>query len=497
MTDEYTGHDTISGRPTAVSAEQLEQQFVYTEPEVVSETIFEDVAQPAQPQPQPQPQTPWGTPQIPVQTAAIPTRERSFSAKHLWLTALASLIAALLGASLASFLILGNIPTVTTIERLVPTPAREALGIDTGTDLSVNVAAKVLPSVVSISVTQEQMTMMGIMTAEGSGSGVIMREDGYILTNYHVIESGSSIMVTANSETYEATVVGTDPSSDLAVLKIDANDLPMITIGNSSDLKVGQYVMAVGNPFGLSESVSVGIISALGRTEAFQLGNQIAAYANLIQTDAAINPGNSGGALVDADGRLIGINTLIKTTSGSSAGVGFAIPVDTALDIANQLIEGVEVSHPFLGVATQSVDAMAAQQLQLPVETGAYIVEVVSGSPAQRAGFQIGDIIVRIGDRAITTTEDVFAAVRSHREGDTVTVEFYRGGELSSVEVTLGNDTATVQSIPSAEYELEEASRAAEGMGGSEGNNSSGAQGSIIPQELLDLIHQNAFESSW
>ncbi|MCL2819106.1 MAG: PDZ domain-containing protein, partial [Actinomycetia bacterium] len=249
------------------------------------------------------------------------------------------------------------------------------------------------------------------------------------------------------------------------------------------------------NPFGLSESVSVGIISALGRTEAFRMGNQIAAYANLIQTDAAINPGNSGGALVDADGRLIGINTLIKTTSGSSAGVGFAIPVDTALDIANQLIESGTVSHPFLGVATQTVDEMSAQQMGLAVSEGAYVVEVVEGSPAQKAGFAVGDIIVRIGDRAIRSTEDVFAAVRSQREGDTVTVEYYRGDDLRSVEVTLGNDTTETARAATQQQtaELEQLPLAPEASQIPEVDGSSPHEGSM-PQELLDLMREYGFQ---
>jgi putative serine protease PepD len=236
----------------------------------------------------------------------------------------------------------------------------------------------------------------------------------------------------------------------------------------------------VGSPFGLSESVSVGIISALGRTEAIRTGDLLSAYANLIQTDAAINPGNSGGALVDADGRLIGINTFIMTTSGSSAGVGFAIPVDTALDIATQLIEGGTATHSFLGVSTQTIDAMSAAQFNLPVETGAYVVEVVSGSPADKGGIQSGDILVSIGDKVINTSEDVFAAVRAHRAGETVTVEYYREGELLKTEVTLASDADDVVSNPATPPSDQ-----------NQGNSSSGGGG--IPQELLDLLREYGF----
>jgi len=277
------------------------------------------------------------------------------------------------------------------------------------------------------------------------------------------------------------------------VLKIDATDLPAITIGTSSDLKVGQYVMAVGNPFGLSESVSVGIISALGRTEAFQLGNQLAAYANLIQTDAAINPGNSGGALVDADGRLIGINTLIKTTSGSSAGVGFAIPVDTALDIAVQLMEGGTASHPFLGVSTQTIDAGSAQQFRLPVDAGAYIIEIVADSPAQKAGLQKGDIIVKVGSREVRTSEDVFAAVRSHKAGDMVVVEFFRGDTRDSVEVTLVSDDATA-AAPTTESETEIGQNP---EGPAVQNSSADPHEGYTYQQLLDILREMGANLSW
>jgi len=414
-----------------------------------------------------------------------------FTGKHISLTIVIALITALIGAGLASFFMFGATEAVPQLEkqfeRIASSEPRETLGIDTGTELSVNVAAKALPSVVSVAVTQEQMTLMGAMQAEGNGSGVIIREDGYILTNYHVIEGGTRIEVTAGTKTYEATVVGTDPSSDLAVLKVDARDLPAIDIGTSSDLKVGQYVMAVGNPFGLSESVSVGIISALGRTEAFRTGSMLAVYANLIQTDAAINPGNSGGALVDADGRLIGINTLIKTTSGSSAGVGFAIPVDTALDIANQLIEGGTASHPFLGVATQTVDSASSQQFRMPVDAGAYVVEVLVGSPADKAGLQKGDILVRIGERDINTSEDVFAAVRMYKEGDVVVVEYYRGDNLQKTEVTLGNDSDEV---------AVEGSRMPEEMVPNDASQSNPHEG-IVPQELIDMLKRYGFSHSW
>ncbi len=214
-------------------------------------------------------------------------------------------------------------------------------------EVSEAVAAKVVPAVVNVTVQQQgfdPFTGQNVRRDVGNGSGVIVREDGYILTNYHVIEGADSIVVTVGVEDKPATVVGIDTSSDLAVLKIEGDGYPAAEAGSSKDLRVGQYVMAVGSPFGLEKTVTVGIISALNRSSLVDGTNDLTTYTNLIQTDAAINPGNSGGALVDSLGRLVGINTLIQSPSGSvgapqSAGIGFAIPVDFAIDIAKQLIE--------------------------------------------------------------------------------------------------------------------------------------------------------------
>lgn len=356
-----------------------------------------------------------------------------------------ALFAGLMGAVIGGSVVSGISSELRTIipELNIDSTTYDNLAQDTNTDLSVQVAKKVLPTVVSIQVTGA--TAVNPFTgqessAASSGSGVIIRSDGYILTNNHVIEAGQSVQVTAGTETYDAKVVGSDPSTDLAVLKIEATSLPAIKIGSSSNLEVGSYVMAVGSPFGLEKSVSTGIISGLGRSNLLEGASSITAYINLIQTDAAINPGNSGGALVDAAGQLIGINTLISSTSGSSAGVGFAIPVDSAMDIANQLIDSGKASHPFLGVSTQSVNEASAKQYGLPVNAGAYVVYTSPDSPAEKAGLTRGDIIVKIGNQDIDTTEDVFTAVRSGKAGEKVTIEYYRSNEKKSVEVTLGSD---------------------------------------------------------
>ncbi|MCL2680358.1 MAG: trypsin-like peptidase domain-containing protein [Coriobacteriia bacterium] len=312
-------------------------------------------------------------------------------------------------------------------------------------ELSVRVAQKVLPSVVSISGAIEPDGGMGGMgmgmgEVRSAGAGVILQSEGYIVTNNHVIEQMNTITVTAGAQEYPAVLVGADPSTDLAILKIDAEDLPAIELGTSSNLLEGQYVMAVGSPFGHEMSVSAGIISGLGRSNVIATQSTLTAYVDLIQTDAAINPGNSGGALVDREGRLIGINSLINTTSGSSAGVGFAIPVDTVVHVANQLIETGSASHAFLGIGTQTITPEIARAYGFPIDRGVVVNFVAGGSPADVAGIRVGDFIVRIGDHSIASSEDVFSAIRSHRVGDKVQVEIYRSGENDVLNATLASD---------------------------------------------------------
>ncbi len=317
--------------------------------------------------------------------------------------------------------------------------------------LAETVAQIALPSVVNIDV-YTQTSSQGLMglaadsddeyTESSLGSGIIISSDGYILTNYHVIEDADRLLVTTQDGEYEAEVVGTDPTSDLAVLKIDATDLTAIEIGSSSDLVVGEWVMAVGSPFGLEQSVSTGIVSATSRTtSALNSDDSVAVYTNMIQTDAAINPGNSGGALVDSDGKLIGVNTLIASTSGTSSGVGFAIPVDYAISIAEQIINGETPTHAQIGVSAMSITSQLAQRFGLDVDSGAYVTSVTSGSGADEAGIQEGDIITGVEDTEITSATDLQLAVRSHDVGDEVLVTFIRGGEEQTVEVTLGSDS--------------------------------------------------------
>lgn len=296
------------------------------------------------------------------------------------------------------------------------------------------VAAKAVPSVASVYV----------MTSSSSslGSGVILDTDGNILTNYHVIDGAEEISVTIEGQSYTATVVGSDESSDLAVIKADLEDATVtpIEVGDSSSLVMGQWVMAIGSPYGLEQSVSTGIVSALYRSTMMQSTSGNTIYTNLIQTDAAINPGNSGGALVDSEGKLVGINTLIESESGSSAGIGFAIPSNYAIEVANTIISGKQVVHPYIGLSMQTVTSSLAQRYGLGASSGAYVVEVMSGSPADTAGIKSGDIITAVDGESITSADGMILAIRSKNVGDTVSVTFVRDGKEQTVQVTLGSD---------------------------------------------------------
>ena len=312
-------------------------------------------------------------------------------------------------------------------------------GDSTDTTLANAVAQKALPSVVSINVTTSD--------GEGVGSGVVLDTDGNIVTNYHVIEGAQSISVSTGDASYDATVVGSDESSDLAVIKIDAGDaaLTPIEVGDSSTLQVGDWVMSLGSPFGLEQSVSTGIVSSLYRSTMLQNTSGNTIYTHLIQTDATINPGNSGGALVDDEGKLVGINSLIESYSGSSSGVGFAIPGNYAVEVAQKLIAGQTVTHAYIGGSFQTVTANNARSNSLSVNQGAYVAELADDGPAAQAGIQKGDVITALDDEEITSSDALVLAVRSHSVGDTVTVTLMRGSKQMQVQVTLGSDEALQQ----------------------------------------------------
>ena len=301
------------------------------------------------------------------------------------------------------------------------------------------VAAKALPSVVTVYCTFPE--------GEGMGSGVIYDTDGNILTNNHVVEDAESISVSLNGESYDAELVGTDASSDLAVLHVDFGDTEVtpMEIGSSSDLQVGDWVMSVGSPFGLESSVSQGIVSALSRSTLLENATGNTLYTNLIQTDATINPGNSGGALVNAEGKLVGICTLYSSDTESFAGIGYAIPSDYAVEVADKIIAGETVTHAYIGLSMQTVNPQNATRHGLSVDSGAYVVEVTEGGPAATAGIQVGDVITSIGGERISSADAAILAVRSHSIGETVQVTVMRGSEELTFDVTLGSDEALQQ----------------------------------------------------
>lgn len=305
---------------------------------------------------------------------------------------------------------------------------------NTKADVAQAVAKKCLPSVASLNVTAANGRYVG--------SGVLLDKQGHILTNYHVVARAQSISVTLGKKRYEAKVVGSDPSSDLAVIKIKAQekDLTPMEIADSSSLVVGDWVMSIGSPYGLDQSVSSGIVSSLYRSTMLPsaAGNTI--YANLIQTDAAINPGNSGGALVNAQGKLVGINSIIESKSGANAGIGFAIPSNYAVRVAQTIISGKPVLHAYIGLALQTVTPENSAHSQLAVNQGAYVAKVTPGSPADKAGIKQGDVITKINDEAISSADALILAIRSREVGDKIKVTVQRGDAEKTVEVTLGSD---------------------------------------------------------
>ncbi len=275
----------------------------------------------------------------------------------------------------------------------------------------------------------------------GSGSGVIISEDGYIVTNNHVIENADEIeVVLHDNRSYQATLVGTAQSTDLAVIKIDTENLSAIKFGNSDATKIGQWVLAVGNPFNLSSTVTAGIISAKARNiNLLQQKAGMSAIESFIQTDAAVNPGNSGGALVDLNGDLIGINTAIASPSGVYAGYSFAIPSNLVKKVVDDIIEFGAVQRGYMGITMSPVDDKLAKELNLDKVEGAYISEVQKGSGADDAGLKGGDIIIKIEDKGIKTSPELQEIVARYRPGDKIHVEYLRDNKLKTVTVTLKN----------------------------------------------------------
>jgi serine protease DegQ len=266
------------------------------------------------------------------------------------------------------------------------------------------------------------------------GSGVIVGPEGYILTNHHVIEAADEIeLALADGRKAPARVVGTDPETDLAVLKVDLSGLPAITFGRPDKLSVGDMVLAIGNPFGVGQTVTMGIVSALGRSH---LG--ISTFENFIQTDAAINPGNSGGALVDASGNLIGINSAIYSRSGGSLGIGFAIPSDLARQVMQQIVSTGTVTRGWIGVEVQDVSAELAESFRLPSAKGTLIAGVLRGGPADRAGVKPGDILIAVESNAVVDSTNMLNLIAALEPGKDATLKIVRDRNEILVKVNVG-----------------------------------------------------------
>jgi S1-C subfamily serine protease len=293
------------------------------------------------------------------------------------------------------------------------------------------------PAVASIVVgTVSYNIFLQPVPSEQAGSGVIIDERGYVVTNNHVVEGAKSISVSIpDGRSFDATLVGTDPLTDLAVIKIEGNNLPVAEFGESSELEVGDWVVAIGNALALKggPTVTVGVISALGRT--IEEASGVSLY-DIIQTDAAINPGNSGGPLINLQGEIIGINTA-KISSVDVSGVGFAVSSDTARRIVDELIEKGYVSRPYLGVSLVTVTPVIASSYGLATEEGAMVYNVLTGTPADKAGLRINDVITRVDGEKITSSDDVILAVRGHEIGDRIEITYLRGTREMSTSATL------------------------------------------------------------
>lgn len=341
---------------------------------------------------------------------------------------------------------LGSSPTIAGAIALVEAPAASPGEIPPG---SLRLAAqKASGAVVSIN-TSKAVTKhpnandpwfkffygdQGNEPSGGLGSGVIVSPSGYILTNNHVVEGADEIEVFLNDSRHaKAKIIGTDPDSDLAVLKIELDKLPIMVLGNSDSLQVGDQVLAIGNPFGVGQTVTSGIVSALGRN---QLG--INTFENFIQTDAAINPGNSGGALVDTNGNLLGINTAIYSRSGGSMGIGFAIPVSTAKQVLDGLVKDGQVTRGWIGVEPNDLSPELAETFETKTQSGVIITGVLQNGPAAKAGIRPGDIIASVGDRAVTDVTQLLSVVASLKPGVAAPFQIERKGQKLTVEVTPG-----------------------------------------------------------
>ena len=298
---------------------------------------------------------------------------------------------------------------------------------------------------------QRQPNMM-----QGSGSGVIISQDGYIVTNNHVVDDAVKIEVVLNDKrTYIAEVIGTDPNTDLALLRIKESSLPFVNYGNSDDVKIGEWVLAVGNPFNLNSTVTAGIVSAKGRNinilEHNAQGGNLAPIESFIQTDAAVNPGNSGGALVSTSGELVGINTAIASNNGSYQGYSFAIPVNLVKKVVSDLIEFGAVQRAFIGLSIQDIDSRFAEEKNIKQLKGAYISGLTENGAGEEAGIKIGDVITKIENVTIKSTSELLEQIGKFRPSDKINVTINRNNEELILPVVLKNKANTLGMIKKAE----------------------------------------------
>jgi len=319
---------------------------------------------------------------------------------------------------------------------------------------NIAVYEKVADGVVNVTSTAVQMDFFfNAFPTQGSGSGSIIDTKGHILTNHHVVANAQKLEVTlGDGSKWPAKLIGSDPDNDLAVIQIDApkEKLKVIPMGDSKSLRIGQKVLAIGNPFGLDRTLTTGIISSLGRTIRSEVGNLI---EDIVQTDAAINPGNSGGPLLNSEGEIIGINSAIVSPSGGSVGIGFAIPVNTAKRVIPELISKGYVSYPWIGATIQTLIPEVAKYLKVKIERGAMIAEVVKGGPAEKAGLkggsqrvQVGnmiviaggDIVVKADQHDVKSHDELIRYIREKKPGDAILLKVFRNGIFNDVKVTLG-----------------------------------------------------------
>ena len=421
--------------------------------------------------PQPEPETAYTAPQtdngaggatppvhpVQPQDAQPPKKKKKFNGKRVARSAVALVLAAAMGFAGgfvgAKFggsgkVVIQQVAPSSTANSSDSADSSITAASSSGSSLTTEqVADLVSPSVVVITTEQvvySQWSWYGQNQVEsGAGSGVIISSDGYILTCAHVVDGASNITVTINDKDYTATLVGEDTTSDIAVIKIDADGLTPATVGNSDSLKVGQNVMAVGNPLGeLGGTVTGGMISALNRSVTIQ-GSSSVNTMSLIQMDASVSPGNSGGGLFNMNGELVGIVNA-KSSSSDAEGLGFAIPINDAIKVAQELLEnGYVTGRPYLGITYLAVtDAQTASQLGVNAY-GVYVVEVVKGGPAEKAGLQAGDRIVSVDGTEIASKDDLGTLMQKHAAGDTLSITIAREGQMQTVNVTLGEKTAS------------------------------------------------------